>query len=149
MRSAFSVAEMVIVTAILGILAALVVPQVQNHGSMAKEAAVKDNLHLLRCVIRLYAAQHGDIPPGYKQNNPSGTPKEDYFREQTLEEEIYMRKMPVNPFNNLDSILMVPNGQSFPSAATGDYGWVYQPATRTIRLDWPGTDSQGTPYFAY
>jgi general secretion pathway protein G len=149
MRTAFSVAELVIVTAIIGILAALVVPQVQNHSTTAKEAAAKDNLHMLRSMIELYAAQHGDIAPGYKQNDPGNMPKEDQFLEQTVEEEHYMRKMPTNPFNGLDSILVVGDKQTFPSEATGESGWVYQPATKTIRLDWPGADAEGVSYFEY
>jgi len=149
MRAAFSIAELLIVAAIIGILAALVVPQVQNHATTAKAAAAKDNLHLLRSAIDLYAARHGDVPPGYKDNDSGKQPKEGDFLDQTVGHDSYIRKMPVNPFNNLDSIHMINNGQPFPPKATGDYGWIYQPGTMTIRLDWPGTDSQGVRYFEY
>jgi general secretion pathway protein G len=138
-----------IVAAIIGILAALVVPHVQGHATTAKESAARDNLHLLRSAIELYAAQHGDVAPGYENDNRSSTPLEQYFRQQTTVQEHYMRKVPVNPFNGLNTILMIGNGATFPAEATGTHGWVYQPATKTIRLDWPGTDSDGVFYFAY
>ena len=44
---------------------------------------------------------------------------------------------------------MATDDGEFPSEATGEYGWVYQAQTRTIRLDWPGTDTKGRPYYDY
>jgi len=149
MKSAFSLVELMIVAAVIGILAALVVPHVQDHGTTARESAARDNLHLLRSAIELYAAQHGDVAPGYENDNRSSTPQAEHFRLQVTVQERYMRKVPVNPFNNLNTILMIGNAETFPSAATGAYGWVYQPASKTIRLDWPGADSDGVPYFEY
>lgn len=149
MRRAFSLVELMIVAAIIGILAALVVPHVQNHATTAKKSAARDNLHLLRSAIELYAARHGDVAPGYENDNLGSIPQERHFRVQITVKEAYMRKVPVNPFNNLNTILMIGNAAAFPSEATGAYGWVYQPATKTIRLDWPGTDSDGITYFAY
>ena len=149
MRRAFSIAELVIVAAIIGILAALVVPHVQNHATTAKVAAARDNLRMLRSAIELYAARHQDVAPGYQDDDPGVAPTAECFCDQTIVQERYMRKMPGNPFNNLDTILMVGNSETFPAEATGHYGWVYQPVTNTVRLDWPGTDSDGVPYFEY
>ncbi|MGA1979511.1 MAG: hypothetical protein ABSG99_02950 [Sedimentisphaerales bacterium] len=44
---------------------------------------------------------------------------------------------------------MIANGVSFPAAPTGQYGWVYQPQTKTIKLDWSGTDKDGVSYYDY
>ncbi len=140
---------MVIVACIIGILAALVVPLVQGQATDAKTAAAKDNLRILRSTIELYAAKNGGIPPGYEDNRRSGAVDETFFRDQTVVVANYMRRIPENPFNNLDTILMVGNGQTFPGEATGDYGWVYQPSTQIIRLDWPGTDEDGVRYFDF
>jgi general secretion pathway protein G len=147
MRKGLSVVELVIVACIIGILAALVVPLVQNQATDAKTAAAKDNLRILRSTIELYAASHASVPPGYEDNKRDGAVDESFFREQTVVQENYMRRVPENPFNNLRTILMIGNSESFPSEATGDYGWVYQPSTQTIRLDWPGTDEGGVRYF--
>ena len=57
--------------------------------------------------------------------------------------------MPPNPFNNLKTMFMLGNGASFPANASGAYGWIYQPATETIRLDWPGVDEGGGRYYDY
>jgi general secretion pathway protein G len=149
MRSGLSVVELVIVVCIIGILAALVVPLVQNQATDAKTAAATDNLRILRSTIELYAANHAGVPPGYNGNNRNGALDEDFFRDQTVVQEDYMQRIPENPFNNLRTILMVGNNQPFPSDATGDYGWVYQPSTQTIRLDWPGTDNRGVRHFDF
>ena len=149
MGKAFSIAELVIVVCIIGILAALVVPLVQNQATEAKTAAARDNLRILRGVVELYAAQHNGVAPGYKDNIPGTTPQWEYFRDQTIVEERYMRKMPENPFNNLSTIEMIPDGGTFPTEATGQYGWIYQPSTGTVRLDWTGEDDGGVRYFDY
>jgi prepilin-type N-terminal cleavage/methylation domain-containing protein len=149
MIKAFSVVELVIVVAVLGILAAIVVPHFQGHATEAKEAVAKDNLRVLRGAIELYAAQHSGVSPGYKDDNPRSTPSETYFIDQTAAKGDYLRKMPKNPFNNLDTMKVLANGQAFPAEATGESGWVYKPATKTIRLDWPGTDDSGLRYYDY
>jgi hypothetical protein len=41
------------------------------------------------------------------------------------------------------------NGQVLPQDATGAYGWIYQAQTKSIKLDWPGTDKTGTRYYDY
>jgi hypothetical protein len=60
-----------------------------------------------------------------------------------------MMKVPENPFNNRKDIRMLGNSETFPLNATGNYGWVYQAETKTIRLDWQGTDKYGVRYFDY
>jgi type II secretory pathway pseudopilin PulG len=149
MRRAFSIAELVIIACIIGILAALVVPFLQGEATEAKISAARDNLRVLRGAIELYAAQHNGVAPGYEDDKAGTTPQEEYFRQQTTISERYMRKMPANPFNNLSTMQMVADNDNFPTAATGQYGWVYQASTGTIRLDWRGQDSGGVPYFDY
>src|SRR3989339_1948160 len=69
--NAFSLVELMIVVAILGILAAIAMPVFQGHIQKAKESAAKDNLRILRNAIEVYAAQHNDVPPGYTNNTLS------------------------------------------------------------------------------
>jgi len=73
MKKAFTLVEILIVTAILGIMAAIVMPIFGEQVQLAKEAAAKDNLRVLRNVIERYAAEHNDVPPGYSDNDPSKT----------------------------------------------------------------------------
>ena len=142
-------AELVIVVAVLGIMAAIVVPQFQSQSTRAKTAVAKDSLRILRSAIELYTAQHGGVPPGYENNDPTTVPTSGNFNEQLMVNQTYLAKVPKNPFNNLRNIRMIANGEAFPPDAIGEYGWVYQAATKTIRLNWPGTDSSGLRYFDY
>jgi prepilin-type N-terminal cleavage/methylation domain-containing protein len=146
---AFSITELMIVVAIIGILAALVVPYVRNHAAEAKDAATKDNLRVLRDAIKFYAVRHGDTAPGYEGDDTGVAPTADCFRRQLIVEQECLRKIPANPFNNLDTIRIIGDADAFPAQGTGAYGWIYQPATETIRVDWPGADSQGVPYTEY
>jgi prepilin-type N-terminal cleavage/methylation domain-containing protein len=149
MRRAFSIAELMIVVAIIGILAALVVPYVGNHAAEAKEAAAKDNLRILRDAIKFYAVRHGDTFPGYAGDDRATVPTADRFYQQLIVEENFLRRVPENPFNELDTVHVILNDQAFPAEATGACGWIYQPATGNIRVDWPGADSQGVRYIDY
>lgn len=74
MKKAFTLVEILIVVAILGILAAIVLPQFQSHTQQAKESAAKDNLRILRNAIELYAAQHDGVPPGYPNGDTTASP---------------------------------------------------------------------------
>ncbi|UCF13996.1 MAG: hypothetical protein JSW59_11345 [Phycisphaerales bacterium] len=148
-RRGLSVAELTIVVAVLGILAAIVVPQFQSYSTQAKKAVAKDDLRMLRSAIELYTAQHSGIPPGYENDDPSTVPTSANFLNQLTANQAYLVKIPKNPFNNLQSIKMIGNGEAFPAAAIDGYGWVYQAATKAIRLNWPGVVSSGLRYFDY
>jgi len=138
-----------IVVAVLGILAAIVVPQFQSYSSQAREAVAKDSLHVLRGAIELYAARHDGVPPGYKDDDVTTFPRGLFFYRQLIVENRYLSEMPENPFNDLDTAKTIGNTEAFPPTAIGESGWVYQPATRTIKLDWPGADKKGISYFEY
>lgn len=149
MCKAFSIAELVIVAAVIGILAALALPSLHNHAIGAKEAAAREDLQLLRGAIELYAARHGGVCPGYPDHNLTSTPTAECFRSQTVVEGRCLLQIPENPFNNLSRVRIIGNDEAFPEAATGHDGWIYQPASKNIRLDWPGTDGHGIRYFDY
>lgn len=149
MKAGTSLVELIIVVAVLGILAAIVVPQFHGYSVDAKASVAKEGLRILRSSIELYTSRNGGVPPGYESNDPLGTLSASAFVAQLTTVRRYMSEMPENPFNKLTTIKMVGNSASFPGSATGDFGWVYQPATKTIRLDWPGTDKDGVDYFEY
>jgi general secretion pathway protein G len=150
MRKAFTLAEILIVVGIIGILAAIVLPEFKSHTQKAKEAAAKDNLRILRNTIEFYAAQHNGIPPGYQDGDPSNPVGHAAFRQQLISNG-YLPKIPENPFNNNAGVKMLADIDDFPAEAVffDLYGWMYKPATKTIRFYWPGTDSTGVAYFDY
>lgn len=137
--------------AMLGILAAIILPTLQGHTTKAKEAAAKDNLRILRNAISVYAAQHNDVAPGYANDDPTVLPGGRTFNTQLVVEEHYLSAIPENPFNDKVIVNFIGNSQDFPSEplVTDLYGWIYKPATKTIKLNWAGTDSKGVRYFDY
>jgi prepilin-type N-terminal cleavage/methylation domain-containing protein len=159
---AFSIAELLIVVAVLGILAAMVLPELKGHTTEAKAAAAANNLHLLRAAIELYAAQHNAVAPGYfngvvtpwifsvqitghtsRDGNAAGQPGPAFPYGPYLEE------IPTNSFNHKNSVNVLSDGQDFPDEADGGFGWIYKPQTKQVRLDWPGTDKKGLRYYDY
>ncbi len=163
MKKAFTLVEVLIVVAILGILAAIVIPHFQSQSQQAKEAAAKDNLRVLRNTIELYAAQHSDLPPGYfgEDTTPisyfpwqlTNYTNVEGFIHGTKSKEYcfgpYLKALPKNPFNGKALVIIVHDGVPFPETYDGLSGWTYKPETKTIKLNWPGTDAEGTSYYEY
>ena len=150
-KKAFTLIEILIVIAVLGILAALVIPQFQDYSQKAKEANAKANLKILRDAIERYAAQHGGVAPGYPNDDIDSSPSYMSFGRSMTDIEHHLSKMPENPFNNIRLMKVLKNDEAFPTEPTlpNFYGWIYKPATKTIKLNWPGTDSSGVAYFDY
>ncbi|MCC6679790.1 MAG: prepilin-type N-terminal cleavage/methylation domain-containing protein [Phycisphaeraceae bacterium] len=59
---AFTLVEILIVVVILGILAAIVVPQFTSASEETRANAVKMDLHRIRQQIEIYKSQHDDPP---------------------------------------------------------------------------------------
>ena len=162
MKKAFTLVELLIVISILGIIAALVIPEMRGHSEKTKEAAAKDNIRILRNAIEVYAAQHNGNPPGYNAGTPS---EETFINQMTLASDAggataapgtpgylygpYLPGIPENLFNNLTTVTVLADAADLPAEATGDAGWIYKPATKDLRLDYPGTDSIGETYYEY
>ncbi len=151
MKKAFTLIEILIVVAILGILAAIVLPCLQDHITEAREAAAKDNLRILQNAIELYASQHNGVPPGYPGDDPSQSPSHHILINQLVKMGDLLSNLPKNPFNEKSFTKMIDNDEDFPTEPllTGLYGWIYKPATKTIKLNWPGTDKDGVRYYDY
>ena len=163
---AFTLIEILVVVVLLGILAAIVIPAIANSSTSAKQSALAVNLQLLRRFVLIYKYQHLEVGPGYPNGQSSGVPTEQAFVEQaTLSSNNggqtaavgtpgfnrgpYLSKIPVNPFNNKDSVQMLGNGEDFPANADDSHGWIYKAATSEIRADSAETDSGGKRYYDY
>jgi len=151
MKKAFTLVEILIAVSILGILAAIVMPQFRSHAYAARESAAKDNLRVLRTAIERYAAIHSDVPPGYANDDISNNPDYATFQNQMVTIEKYLTKIPENPFSGLAATRVLLDSEDFPAAATStdQYGWIYKPSAKAIRLNWPGGDSENVSYFDY
>lgn len=148
-RRAFTLIELMIVVSILGIMAAIVLPELQGHTQLAKEATSKDSLRLFRTTIERYATDHNGVAPGYNNDNPDSVPTLFFFNQQLVANKTYLNNLPENPFNNKTTILIVNNANSIPESPTGIYGWIYKPATKSVKLDWTGLDSEGNTFYDY
>ncbi len=60
----FTLVEILIVVIILGILAAIVIPQFTSASNSARESSLLSDLQTLRSQIELYKIQHLDAQPG-------------------------------------------------------------------------------------
>lgn len=165
-EKAFTLVEVILVVTILGILAALVMPTFQGHIVKARESAAKDNLRVMRNQIELYKLQHKGVPPGYVNGAPlpesllqlqfimttdeagvaslSTVPSDPYIYGP------YLKKLPENSYNKLSNITYVAEATAFSAAVDGtSSGWLYKKETGEIRINWTGTDSEGTAFYDY
>src|SRR5215210_5394014 len=78
-RAGFTLIEILIVVVILGILAAIVFPELTSASRQAREGVLKDDLRFMREQILRYRIQHDDVSPGYPAGDPTGTPGEAEF----------------------------------------------------------------------
>lgn len=162
----FTLVEILIVVVLLGVLAAIVIPSISGSATSARETTLAMNLNLLRRFIPVYTSQHGEVPPGYPDGIRSAAPTEEAFVDQAIMSSNnqgetaargtagyplgpYLSNIPPNPFNKLDSVLVLGDNVPFPAVADNQYGWIFKPASGEIRPGNDGTDNSGTAYYAY
>jgi prepilin-type N-terminal cleavage/methylation domain-containing protein len=68
----FTLIEMIIVIILMGILAAVIVPQISMSTEDAKMSALKGQLATMRGAIEMYYIQHNNIYPGEKATDGGG-----------------------------------------------------------------------------
>lgn len=144
-----TIVEILIVVAVLGILTALLIPEYRNYTQQAKEEAAKENLRVLRAAVERYSLEHNGVAPGYPQNDPSAEPSYTEFVNGIVTNNRYLPLIPKNPFNGLNDLTIIGKDQAFPAEASGTTGWFYKPATKEVRLNHRGNDSDGAAYYDY
>lgn len=77
----FTLIELIVVLAVIGILATLALPNLKDGPRRANEAVLKTNLHTLRQVIDMHHGDKGFYPPSL----------------ESLVEEGYLRGVPLDP----------------------------------------------------
>ncbi len=122
-RSGFTLVEILIVVVILGILAAIVIPQFTDASTEAKYSSLASNLQMLRAQIELYKIQHNDIPPALATFANQMTMTTDVNGSTTGSDfGPYMRDIPVEPFTNSDVV----------GNTTATVGWAYDETNGAI-----------------
>lgn len=103
----FTLIELMIVITIIGILAAIAVPNYQMALIKAREAVLRENLYSVRSAIDQFAADRGRYP----------------LTLQELVELRYLRELPLDPFTRSRETWVVqapPVPPSLPDQAGGD-----------------------------
>ncbi|MEZ6190284.1 MAG: prepilin-type N-terminal cleavage/methylation domain-containing protein [Phycisphaerales bacterium] len=130
----FTLVEILIVVVILGILAAIVIPQFTNASESARSSSLTAQLQTLRSQLELYQVQHLGSYPAANCDNADG---DGDWTALTAATELdgtagngdsndlgpYLQQPPINAFEN---------SSTFGAAGAG-VGWVYTPATGQIR----------------
>jgi len=123
-RSGFTLVEILIVVVILGILAAIVIPQFTDASTEAKESALKSDLQTMRSQIELYKIQHNDTPPSLADFAAQMTGTTDVLGATTgTDYGPYLQQVPTNQFND---------SKTLAAAAAVGVGWEYDATTGEI-----------------
>ncbi|MGH7241907.1 MAG: type II secretion system protein [Phycisphaerales bacterium] len=140
-RKGFTLVEILIVVVILGILAAIVVPQFTNATQDAQAGNIKAQLDTLNNQIELFRARTNAYPTAAEYAAPSTT-NTAYTMWGTMIDGGYVKAPPVNPVNGSSSVV-------FASAGTATDGWYWDAATNTLNACYfnrsTGKITPGTP----
>jgi general secretion pathway protein G len=141
-KRGFTLVEILIVVIILGILAAIVIPQFTNASTDAKNNSTSSTLQTIRSQIELFKIQHGDVPPAStalwtvlmgKTNVLDTT--------QTVATGTfgpYCQSTPANPINGKTT---------FTTSAAAGYGWLY--TTSGSQYTFQALNTTGTGVLTY
>jgi len=143
-KSGFTLVEILIVVIILGILAAIVIPQFTNASTDARKASLVSQLQTLRSQIQLFKLQHNDILPDLVANQwAQMMSKTDLTGAvNTAAAGIfgpYLESQPINPLNGFKLVALAPGA---------GVGWTYSNVTTSST---PGIifATNQTPTLAY
>lgn len=150
-RKAFTLVEILIVVVILGILAAIVIPQFTSASEEAQVGNVQTQLQTTRSQIELFRVRNSGASPvlaGAQDaafsdflagvGNTHGLPTGNSIQVAAgagATQQPYVRTAPVNPRNGLNSV--VDDATPIDTAASGDavtlaVGWYFDPASGTF-----------------
>lgn len=129
-QAGFTLLELIIVVAIIGILAIIALPNLRNPRVRAQEAALKMDLRTMRDAIDQHYADKGHYPESL----------------QTLVEEEYLRFLPLDPFTQSSETWIEVRAEYDEDAAETDYSESGDPGVEDVRSGSELVSDDGTPY---
>ena len=131
----FTLIELIVVLAVIGILATLAMPNLRDGPRRANEAVLKTNLHTLRQVIDMHHGDKGFYPPSL----------------DLLVEDGYLREVPLDPITNeyewgLEFEQADDDFEDFEPAETDLEEGAVEPGIVDVFSLSEGTSLDGTPY---
>jgi general secretion pathway protein G len=137
-RSGFTLVEILIVVIILGILAAIVIPQFTNASEDARKSSLTSQLQTIRSQVELFKLQHRDRYPLVDLDDITSDWDWNKLTTKTNEDGVaggnlgpYLQAVPKNNLNGLSAMAMVDtdaDAASPPNTA----GWVFSRETGKI-----------------
>ena len=128
----FTLVELLIVVIILGILAAIVIPQFGAASDDARLSTLTSDLQTIRCQLQLYRAEHNAYPNGTTSDawKAQLTGKTAMDGSAGIDYGPYLQTFPTNPFNDSAAVYLDVDGTGSPGAQSADScGWYFHPAT--------------------
>ena len=150
----FTLVEILIVVIILGILAAIVIPQFTQASTQARLSNLQTNLQTVRSQMLLYKTQHNEAYPTtlstqlVQYSDISGGVATAPDSTHTFGP--YLQAVPINPICNSAAIRVVTGAATAFSAPSADAGWYFNSTTGEFRADLTNTwtTPDGTKYNA-
>lgn len=99
-QSGFTLIEIMVVVVILGILAALVVPQVMSRPDQAKATVVRGDINAISAALDMYKLDNSFYPSTQQGldalvQKPSGNPQPRMWNKDG-----YLKRLPIDPWGN-------------------------------------------------